>query len=246
MPLLVGLESCWELEETSGTRVDGHGANDLADNNTVTSGAGKVGNAASFAAASSEYLSRAANSSLQVGATDWAFSFWVKLASKSDYQALISRVHGGDSSKREYRFLYRIDSDRFYFDVWSSGGAFLGSVTATHVAPSTDTWYHIYGGFEVASGTMSISVNNNTLITATTTGGAGPGNTDAKFTIGGQENASGVEIPTNGMIDQVFFWKKILTADEHTQVYNGGDGITLASLADPDRRVTRYRSTGWR
>jgi hypothetical protein len=36
----VGLESYWNLDESSGTRVDSHGTNDLTDNNTVLSGAG--------------------------------------------------------------------------------------------------------------------------------------------------------------------------------------------------------------
>jgi hypothetical protein len=40
--LLTGLISFWPLTETSGTRVDVHGSNDLTDNNTVTGNPGVV------------------------------------------------------------------------------------------------------------------------------------------------------------------------------------------------------------
>ena len=44
--LTTNLISYWKLDETSGTRVDSVGNNDLTDNNTVLYGAGKQGNGA--------------------------------------------------------------------------------------------------------------------------------------------------------------------------------------------------------
>ena len=64
--LLTNLISFWEMEEASGTRVDAVVAsgNDLTDNATVTQNPGKVGNAAQFTLATSEWLSHVSNASL--------------------------------------------------------------------------------------------------------------------------------------------------------------------------------------
>ena len=45
-PGTTDLVSWWELNEESGTRVDAHGSNDLADNETVLYGTLVQGNAA--------------------------------------------------------------------------------------------------------------------------------------------------------------------------------------------------------
>ena len=79
-PFLSGLIAYWTLDEASGTRVDAHGNNDLSDNNTVTSTTGKVGDAAAFATANSEYLSRADNADLSVGNIDFTFDLWLNLS----------------------------------------------------------------------------------------------------------------------------------------------------------------------
>ena len=46
MKLTDDMISFWELEESSGTRADAHGAHTLTDNNTVGQGTGVVGNCA--------------------------------------------------------------------------------------------------------------------------------------------------------------------------------------------------------
>src|SRR4051794_40520428 len=80
-PLLANLVSYWKLDEASTgvapvTRNDSHGTNHLTDNNTVTSAAGKLGNAAQFTAANSESLSRIDNASLRFGDEDFSLAFW--------------------------------------------------------------------------------------------------------------------------------------------------------------------------
>lgn len=55
MALADNLVSYWQM----GSANDSHGTNHLTNNNSVSFTTGKVGNAASFAAASSQYLSHA-------------------------------------------------------------------------------------------------------------------------------------------------------------------------------------------
>ncbi len=65
------LAEWWTLNETSGIRVASHNGNDLTDNNTVTSAAGKKGNAAQFTNATNEYLSAADSVSLRITNIDF-------------------------------------------------------------------------------------------------------------------------------------------------------------------------------
>jgi hypothetical protein len=65
--LLDGLVSYWKLDETSGTRYDSRGDNDLTDNNSVGySTTAILGNAADFIASNSEYLSAPHDDSLNI------------------------------------------------------------------------------------------------------------------------------------------------------------------------------------
>lgn len=70
----------WKLDETSGTREDSKSDCDLADNNTVLYGTGRIGNGADFEAGQSEYLSATSDSSSNMDFTDsnFSISFWVK------------------------------------------------------------------------------------------------------------------------------------------------------------------------
>src|SRR5262245_2022186 len=77
-PLLNALMAHWRLEEASGTRVDAHGGNNLGDINTVGQAAGKLGNAASFLAASEESLTIGDNAALRMGDINFTIAGWVR------------------------------------------------------------------------------------------------------------------------------------------------------------------------
>src|SRR5437868_1055887 len=80
-PLRVGLVSYWPLNETSGTRLDVHGANHLTDNNTVTRALGIRNEAGQFTRANSEYLSIPHNASLSLSNTSFTIALWACLDS---------------------------------------------------------------------------------------------------------------------------------------------------------------------
>jgi len=91
MALTDNLISFWGLEETSGTRVDAHGTNNLTDNNTVTSATGKVGTAGQFTNANSEYLSITDNASLSTGDIDFSAQAWVYFDSFGTQRGIINK-----------------------------------------------------------------------------------------------------------------------------------------------------------
>ena len=84
------LVACWDFEESSGTRTDAAGSNDLTDNNTVTRDTGVVDYGAFFNSSNSESLSSASTSDLQAGDISFTWAAWVKADDVSDYQFIIS------------------------------------------------------------------------------------------------------------------------------------------------------------
>src|SRR5439155_23130905 len=79
--LLNGLTVYYALSDTSDAT---GGGLTLTNHNTVTFSAGKVGNAANFVSASSQYLSQADSAAFQMGAsTDFTGAAWTKSGSGS-------------------------------------------------------------------------------------------------------------------------------------------------------------------
>src|SRR6187431_54120 len=93
-------------EATAAARADSVGAETLADNASVAQIAGKVGNAAHFARASSQFLSRASNANLQTGDIDFTLAAWVYLDSVGQVSTIAGKF--GLSGTREY--VLRVES----------------------------------------------------------------------------------------------------------------------------------------
>lgn len=228
-PLLTNLISYWKLDEASGTRVDSHGSNDLTDNNTVGAATGIINDGANFVAANTEYLSHASNASLQTGDIDFTISAWVKLAAKGAYRMIVAKDLYNTS--REYWVNYIPTFDRFAFQVTSDG------TDATQIAvyadalgsPSTGTWYFIVVCHDSVNNAIKIQVNNGTINSAGTAAGVYSG--AAQFMLGANSDFGTPSNFMDGMIDEVGFWKRVLTAGEITQLYNGGAGISYEEIA---------------
>ena len=91
-PGTTGLEGFWGADETSGTRSDEHGSNDLSDNNSVLVAPARVGaNAARFVRADSQYLSIADNASLSMGDIDFTLGALVYIESKTGFGIVMGK-----------------------------------------------------------------------------------------------------------------------------------------------------------
>jgi hypothetical protein len=88
-----GYAGVWHLEESSGTRVDSGGSNNLTDNNTVTSVAGQIGNSADFLGTNSEYLSGTRIGHIE--GVPISYTFWVNLPSTSQKGVFIEDSGNG-------------------------------------------------------------------------------------------------------------------------------------------------------
>ena len=214
MALIDSQVAYWKLEEASGTREDSHGANDLTDNNTVGQAAGIIGNAASFIQANSEYLSIADNTDMSTGDISFFFSAWVYLSELTSTKIIVGKM---DGVLDEYR-LYYFASDTFYFEVFGITTS-LAVGSTTFGAPSANTWYNVVGKHDAAANLIGIAVNAGTEDTSSYSAGVNNG----VGTFGISDASAGGQYWA-GRIDEVGFWKRAVTAQDRTDLYNGGAG----------------------
>lgn len=221
--LLTDLVSWWGLDETTGTRADAHGANDLTPANAPSFSAGKHGNAVDLESTSLQYLDEGGTSTdLQGADTDFSLVVWANAESlPSTFPTIVSCA--ADSSTLDYSLLYNHLSGRLEFYV-NSGSTNYYAQASTFGAPSTATWYMIYCEYDGTTNTIGISVNNGTLDTA-----AGPStvNSTGRFLIGAHFGAGRY---WDGLVDEVAFYSRKLSADERTSMYASGAGLSYGDL----------------
>jgi hypothetical protein len=205
------LVSHWKLDEASGNAIDAHGTNDLTETDgTIGSAAGKLGNARDFEAADTEYFNKADNADLSTGDIDFTFAGWVQLESTGAAQAVFSKWPFANE------YFLRYDGSRF---VWLVGS---GSATANNLgAPSSGVWYFFVAWHDSVNNIVGIQINNGTA--DTTSYSSGVTDAGAEFALGGKVDGGPEYL--DGLLDSVSFWKRVLTADEKTELYNGGTGL---------------------
>lgn len=219
MALTDSLVSHWALNEASGNALDSHSTNHLTETGgTIASATGKVGNCRDFEAADTEWFSHADGGDFDIGDVDFTFACWVNFESLSR-ASIISKGLGVTSG--EFYLLYETAVSRLEFEVY--GGINFGNGTAVAATdtgiPSTGVWYFIVFWHDSVGNTINLQVNNGTLNSAAHT--TGVYQTTGTFTVGADETAT----YTDGLIDEVSFWKRVLTADERTELYNSGNGL---------------------
>lgn len=207
------LKAHWKLNEASGTRSDSHASNDLTDNNTVTQATGKIGDAAQFTSANSEYLDIADNADLSTGDIDFSVAFWFYL----DTQA--NMVFANKNTEWTARLQNTAGNWYAEFYIGDSGPGKVKATTAGSL--STVTWYFYYAYHDAAGNEIGISINDGTVDTVSTTGA--PSDQATAFTMGSQAGGGGDFV--NGRMDSFSFWKRKLTGTEVTDLYNGGSGF---------------------
>jgi len=231
--LLTGLVSYWKLDEASDgsdavTRNDSVGTNHLTDFGTTPSQAGLKGNEVLFTTANSEYLKVDSNASLQMGDIDFTIVAWVTLTTVNAIHDILSKYNNTATNNREFILYYNyvgVDNagNRFTFGVTSAGtSASIRNVLANNLgAPTAGARYMIKIWHDKTANTINIQVNNGTADSAAHTTGVFAG--DSPFILGALPVASRY---ASEAVDEVGIWKRLLTTDEDTEIYNGGAGKT--------------------
>ncbi len=224
--LTTSLISYWKLDETSGTRIDSKGSNNMTVTNGVSYAGGKMGNAGVFTEAagaedraSQTYLQVADNASISAGDTNFTFGGWVYMGAKSHDMSIVAK--GDSGAANEFNLKYNSSSDRFEF--WVHNGSALTSILASNFgAPSINTWYYVVAWHDATNNQLGIQINNGTANTSSYSNGV-QDNT-SRFLIGTWQDTPNQEWV--GRIDELGFWRKILSTQEKTDLYNSGGGNT--------------------
>jgi hypothetical protein len=216
--LLTSLVAFWKLGEASGARADsGPNGLSLTDNNTVTQAAGKVGDAAQFTAANSEFLDVADNAPLSGSDRDVYCSGWLYLDTTGLFRGVMNK-YTTVAGNREY-ILYVTNANILTLEVSGNGTATTARTATTFGALAATTWYFWEWYHDSVNDLIGIAVNRSAEQTAAHTTGIFNGT--AAFALG--SNAGGLNY-FNGRQDAVGFWDRIPSAAERDSLYNSGAG----------------------
>lgn len=215
--LLTSLVGYWTMNETSGDRADSSGSGfTLTDNATVTSAAGKIGNAAEFTAANSEYLSIADQAALRGGARDFSFDGWIYVPTPATAQEILGKGSATSGANLEYRLF--VSGSNLQWRM--SAGATI--TTLLIGAVSANTWTYFCAWYEVATGLLWGQINNNAAVSSALVGT--PNTVAQPFRIG---TSPALSLYLTGMVDEIGRWNRILTGTERASRYNSGSGLAL-------------------
>jgi len=222
------LISYWKLDEASGNALDSHSTNDLTDNNTVGSAAGKINNARDFENSANEYFSHVSNAALQTGNIDFTFTGWINAESFPTIASIIlmkreTLLGGGDlNGNLEYQVVLATTAGNTFLVISTGNGSGGSDDKFSTTVLSLSTWYFFCAWHDTGTGKIYIQVNNGTPEEATTI--TTPATASFDFQLNMRNDGVGGNFGYDGLIDEIGFWKRVLTSDERTDLYNGGSG----------------------
>lgn len=232
MALLDDCVAYWRLGEASGSRADSVGSNTLTDNNTVGSTTGKLGNAANFIAANSEYLNIADNAALSMpNGQSFTIAMWINPSTLTNGATPLNKgglIFGASSFSYALEFLLQGMNVNLLW-ILSNNTASSALTCSAGVLP-TSTWSFVVAWYDNSDNFQHIQLNNGTPVSI---GAPSGGSSDQTFAFNlGSSGAGGAFF--NGAIDDTLIWKRVLTSDERSMLWNGGAGRSpLDNLMPP-------------
>jgi hypothetical protein len=224
--LMNGLMSYWRLDETSGTRVDAIGDNDLTDNNTVGSEVrAPMGQVALFNSANVEFLS-SASTALSLGNSPYTFSIWsyvtdainnapLLIKGKDNLNEYFLAVDDGGSGNGHYRYMWKTRGQSEA--VYSHGSYALIENTG---------WHHLIVRRDPSNSQIGMIFDGGTPVTTATAGTIT--STANIFSMGSFANLFNY----SGDLVHCALWPtRVLSAPERAELWNGGVGKFLNATA---------------
>jgi hypothetical protein len=218
----------WSMNETGSiTRVGSMTNQNLAVTGTVTDRAGKTANAADFDGAS-----RLGASTVPIelsGTGTFSFCMDVLFDSVATNSQLLARGRTNANSNDEQDYGCFLWTTTGLIEVYVVVGSTVYRAQCAEITPTTGTWYHVYGEYNLSENKVKIRVNNGTLYETTVVGNINT-NASGAWRLGQQSTAGGWQNYLNGGIDNVFWFYDALDTDQQTYMYNSGNSRTFAEL----------------
>lgn len=233
--LNTSLIAFWKLNEaTSATRNDSVGSHHLTNVNSVEQIAGRVGYGAHFTRTESDRLSISDNANLSTGDIDFTIAAWIYLDSKPGDMVIVGKFIGS-TNQREYVLKFSKAVDRLEI-LTSPNGTTTGqcdNFDTLFGSPPTATWIFVVAWHDSVANTLNIQTNNGTTRSVSCT--TGVFDSTSPFVVGALNNTESQY--WNGRVDALGFWKRVLTSEERTALYNAGNGsedvMFLPNLTSP-------------
>jgi hypothetical protein len=240
MAVIDNLIAYYSLDEGSGNAIDAHGSNDLTDTNTVgASATAKQGTSRDFATgAPGDYFNLADNADMGLGSDD-AFTWAGWARNRTDFQSgtvVFGKWSSGGGNDGAYSLYIKGANFRYTFAI--ANGSSVTEVSDTTVFPTpAETWAFIVCWHDPSADKIFIQVNNDaTPDEAAWSGGTHSSETNP-FRLGHDSGAYGGS--WDGLLDEWGFWKRVLTSDERTWLYNSGSGRSYANIVAESGRTTK-------
>lgn len=152
--------------------------------------------------------------------TQGSISTWVYL---DDYDNYAGIVHKGDrSSFSDEAYSLQLLNNRFYFAVLQNSWNYesLYSNRRINGTSAQNQWYHLVATWDAAR--LQLYVNGVLDNWETNWGGIAARNTSGGLNIGSQLHGYYNNYVLDGVVDQVYLWDRVLTADEVRSIYENG------------------------
>jgi len=227
------LVAYWPLDEAAGTRFDVVGTNHLTDHNGVSSAAGIRSQAAKFTAAQTTHLSVDDNSVLSAGAdVSFTISLWANFerVRPNDLTVLAKGASvGGNEENR-----IGIYNEQMYFNIRSEphGPELLHR---GNVELQPHEWVFVLAWYDAVAGLSGIRTNSKEDLFFWS---LGVQDTADPFHIGTTSRI--VVDPLDGLVDEVGFWKRVLSPEERAEIHRRGHsglGLTDPVIPEPSSLI---------
>lgn len=234
MSLFDNLIHHWKLDESTGTRADSHGNNDLTDNNTVGSTTGVLDGAAHFIKANQEYLTGS-----QISLTgDWSISLWFRadsIGGTANFGHGLIRSMSGEQDG-DFHIGVNNGADSVYCANYTPTRDGLAKYRRPNVTPNivAGNTYHLVITYERLTDTLLFYLNGVVQTTEADQNFTQATGWGTEMSIG--RTFANADYYWDGWIDNVSVWDgRILTNQEVARLYNSGNGLAYENFADSEQ-----------
>lgn len=223
-PLTNGIAVYWTLDENvfNGNRYDLYNGQTLTDADTAVAATTNCIHRRAIYINGNHKFTHDDSATLSLGADQpFTWSLWIwQDGSQSSYNVILNK---GDFSGNGDEYTLNYDtSDKLRFLV-GNGSANTEADLAS--ALTDNAWHHICCWYDNVGQRLHIVADNSSTTSNSVAWTGKTQDTGSGFALGG--NAANNNYRFKGYIDEVGFWKRVLTSAERTQLYAGGGGYQL-------------------